>query len=139
MLTDWLNEELLECGRAFCLQGCGRALSLPPSWTNFSFIRGARKLKFVHALSRSPPPSFSLSLSAHPLHQSEREREKEREREREKERERKRERERERETERERKREREREREGDVEYVQNCYFYFWREYDGCLGTFKLSS
>jgi hypothetical protein len=48
-----------------------------------------------------------LQGCAHPLHQSD----KEREREGEKERERK-------------EREREKERERDVEFVQNCYFYF---------------
>jgi len=35
-------------------------------------------------------------------------------------------------------RERERESEGNVEFVQNCHFYFKRN-DGCLGTFYLSS
>jgi hypothetical protein len=26
MLTDWLKEEHLECGRALCLQGCAHSL-----------------------------------------------------------------------------------------------------------------
>ncbi len=64
------------------------------------------------------------------VREGEGEREREREREKGKEKERGRE--------KQRQREEERDREIDVEYVQNCYFYFKRN-DRCLGTFYLSS
>ncbi len=120
-LTDWLNEEHFKCGRALCLQRCGRALSLWPekragtkvcSWGKAKVCpwagmlcacKGVGVLSLSLSLSLSHTHTLSLwpakRVCAGVLYE-----------------------ERERETGSEREREREREREGDVEYVQNYLF-----------------
>jgi hypothetical protein len=78
-LTDWLNEECLERGCALRLQGCGHALSLPPS---FSFSPSV-SLSLCKPVWRVFAGVLYACKGAHSLFTGQRERKRKRERERE--------------------------------------------------------